>query len=279
MRALAETAAKEESLMGDIVTKRMATAKGSAEAIDLAIERAKDFPSYYDDLGSLFGLVGRQVVTHPSNVAQETVHAPRLLREVEDDVPMQKFLTWWRRNLASGTVAAFQGGMLKNILRMSDDPAWKNFWGKTVPGLFEVYEGRVSARLFQASLVQQDVANAVTRYATKHNQDVTQVGEMLTRHRTARTLGQIPDVPLRKAAQRGQRVIDQLTEEMLELGLDPKLADTMKENLGKYMHLSYAVHNKKGWGKMVRGHAAWDNAFRFLVEKYGIAVPPGVISP
>jgi hypothetical protein len=78
-------------------------------------------------------------------------------------------------------------------------------------------------------------------------------------------LWRIPDRELRNAVQLASKNIDDWSRKLVEAAdLPEEIATTIRENLGKYMHLSYAKHHVKDWARRVEGTAIWEDALNWF---------------
>jgi len=241
------------------------------KATETAMYIARREARLSDDTKDLYGVLAMNAATNPALLTDEGIEAAKIL-DGNNSGLMHSFLKYVRRQFTGGVQAEFNEGALTELVNLSADPRSKEFYKNTLPKLYEKYKGRLSARLFQMSNARQELSTAISNYSRFSGKSVQDVGRMLTKHREAGRYIDIPDTELRNAAAYSQAQIDEMSKEMLALGMDPKVAESITENLGKYMHLSYANNYIDNWAAMVKDTAAWDGAFKFLVEKYGITV-------
>ena len=212
---------------------------------------------------------------HPSLLSDDGIEAAKVIDGGEGKA--HDFLVWVRRQFTGGVVAEYNEGALVPLAKLYADPKVKNFILDTIPKLFEKFKGGVSARMFQAWEVRQRLSTAISNYAKFSEKSVEGRWKVSDQHqeKSTGTIGALQTVNSRMRLSRAQQFIDDMSQELLDMGLDEATANAVKDNLGKYMHLSYENTYADNWAQVVKDTAAWDSAFEFLKGNYGVPYNDG----
>jgi hypothetical protein len=132
------------------------------------------------------------------------------------------------------------------------------------PQLFHNAKTTTERIMFGVEQMQWTMARQIKESANRMGISVQELGEQLNKAFLERNV----DLIVREVVEEAGGQLNRWSIELVEAAdLPPELVSTIMDNLGAYMHMSYAKHTVKDWAKRVEGSAIWDDALQWFLDR------------
>jgi hypothetical protein len=160
-------------------------------------------------------------------------------------------------------------GMLNTAARRYENKATRHFLRVTLPDLFSRAEGLSNSGILELEQQSYRMAARINNVARRTGISHIELGKILDTAYRSGDYSKIPDAALRDVVQEAADTITNLSKRLMEAGvMDNAMLETVRSQLGQYMHLSYSKFHVNDWAKRVQGTAVWHSGLEYFKKTF-----------